>query len=62
MQYKLYCTIPKCVELRTLPNAIKLKFKRVDLENLIVKYDVIYDALEVTCNKNLKRPRNFGNI
>jgi hypothetical protein len=30
--------------------------------NFILQYDVIHDALEVICYKNLKRPRNFGDI
>ena len=59
--------VPKCVELRTLPNAIKLRFKKVYLlklylRNFILKYDVIHDALKVICNKNIKRLRNFGDI
>ena len=33
--------IPTCVELSTPPNAIKHKFKRVDLGNSILKYYVI---------------------
>ena len=33
--------------------------KRVDLGNSILKCDVIYDALKVICDKNLKRPRNL---
>ena len=27
-----------------------------------LKYDVIYDALKLICNKNLERPRKFGDI
>ena len=44
------------------PNAIKQKSKRVDLGNSILKYGFLYDALQVIFNKNLKRPRNFGDI
>ena len=57
-----YWKIPKCVELTTQPNAIKHKFKRVDLRNVTLKYDVIHAALEVICNKHLKRPRKFDDI
>ena len=39
-----------------------IKIKKKNLENFILKYDVIHDALEVMYNKNLKRPRNFGDI
>jgi hypothetical protein len=39
-----------------------MKLKKVDLKNLILKYDVIHDKLGVICNTNLKRPRNFGDI
>jgi hypothetical protein len=36
------------------------KCKKVDFGNLILKYDVIHDALKVMCNKKLQRIRNFG--
>ena len=29
---------------------------------MILKYDVIHDALKVICNKNIKCPRIFGDI
>ena len=54
--------MPKCVELLTPSNAIKYKFKKVELGNIILKYEVIHDALEVICNKNVKHPLNFGEI
>jgi hypothetical protein len=38
---------------------ISQKFKRMNLGNSILKYDVIDDALKVICNKN---PRNLGDI
>ena len=43
-------------------STIKYKFIELDLGNLILNYDIIHDALKVICNKNLKRPRNFGDI
>ena len=46
--------IPKCVELSTPPNAIKLKLKKIDLGNSILKYDLIIDAVKVISYKNLK--------
>jgi hypothetical protein len=52
--------VPKCVELRTPPSAIKLNLEKRDLRNKILKYDVNHDALKVRCNENLKRPRNLG--
>jgi hypothetical protein len=39
-----------------------MKMNRVDLENFILKYDVIHAALKVICNRNLKQPRNKGDI
>jgi hypothetical protein len=50
--------LQKCVEQRTPPNAIKYKFKKLDLGNSILKYD----ALKLIWNENIKRPRNFGGI
>jgi hypothetical protein len=47
--------MPKCAELRTLSNAIKWKFQRVDLENnilLTLKNHVRHDALKVICKQN----------
>jgi hypothetical protein len=41
---------------------MKWKFKKVDLGNSSLKYDVIHDALKVICNTNLKRSSNFGDI
>ena len=38
------------------------KFKKVDLGNSILKYDVIQDALKVICDKNIKSPREFGDM
>jgi hypothetical protein len=42
----------------TLRNAIKQKWKRVDLENLIWINGVIHDALNEICESNFKRPDN----
>ena len=36
--------------------------KKVDLRNSVLKYDVIHNALNVICDKNLKRPRNFSDM
>ena len=36
--------------------------KEVDFGNFISKYDVIYDALKLIWDKNLGRPRIFGDI
>ena len=44
----------------TKRNQIKIEKRR--LGNLILKYDVIHEALKVICNKNLKRPQNLGDI
>jgi hypothetical protein len=38
-------------------NDDRLKIRKIELGNLILKYDVIRDALQVIYNKNLKRPR-----
>jgi hypothetical protein len=54
--------IPKYEKQPTPANTIKWKFKKSDLENLIMKYDVIHDGLRVICKKKLKRPRNFDDI
>jgi hypothetical protein len=54
--------MPKFVELNTLPNAIKLKFEKVDLGNSLLKNDVNYNALKRIFNENLNRPRNFGDM
>jgi hypothetical protein len=35
----------------------KSRFGKFNLKN-----DVIYDALKLICNKNLERPRKFGDI
>ena len=40
----------------------QIKIFKVDLENAILKYDVIDDAFKVICNNNLKRSREFGDI
>jgi hypothetical protein len=40
----------------------QIKVKKVDLGNLILKYDVIKYAIKVIRNKNLKRPRNSGDM
>jgi hypothetical protein len=39
----------KYLEFRTLPKAIKEKFKKEDLGNSIMKYDVMSDALTEIC-------------
>jgi hypothetical protein len=49
------------VELRTPTNESKENSKKYR-GNLISKEDVGHDELLVICNKNLKRPRNFGDI
>ena len=38
------------------------KVTRLDLKIRISEYDVMHDALEVLCYKNLKRPRNSSDI
>ena len=40
----------------------QIKIVKIYLEILILQYDVIHDALEVLCYKNLKRSRNFGDL
>jgi hypothetical protein len=32
------------------------------MRKLILKYDVIHGVLKIICNKNIKHPRNFGDI
>ena len=44
--------------IKTSLNAIKQKFKTLDLENSLFKINIIYDALKVIFDNNLKRPRN----
>ena len=46
----------------TIKYSTKAILKKKDFGNLVFKYDVIYDALEVICNKNLKHFRNVGDI
>jgi hypothetical protein len=43
-------------------NSTEHNRKKVDLKNLILKYDVIHDALKVTFNKNSHNLRNFGDM
>jgi hypothetical protein len=50
--------IPKCVELRTQQNTFKQKLKKVDLENLILKYD----ALKIIYIKNFIHSRDFDDM
>ena len=40
----------------------QIKIQKVDLDNSILKYDVIHDTLKVICDKHLKCPRNFGDM
>ena len=35
------------------------KFKIIDFRNSILKYNIIYDALQIICQKNLIRQRNL---
>jgi hypothetical protein len=48
----------KCGEFNIPQNAIKVKFKE-ELERFNYKNDVIFDANEVICNKNLKIVRRY---
>jgi hypothetical protein len=38
------------------------KYKKVDLRNLISKYDVIYDGIEVIFYKNVQNLHYFGDM
>jgi hypothetical protein len=40
----------------------KMQIEKSRLGNLIFKYDVIHDALKLISDKNLKRPRNLGDM
>ena len=43
-------------------NTIKLKLKKVNFGNFIMKYDFLHDALIVICNQNLECPRYLRDI
>ena len=48
-----------------ITNSTKRKQRKIEkskFQNFILKYDVIHDALKLVCNKNLRRPRNFGDM
>ena len=40
----------------------QIQIKKKNLRNLILKYDVIHNALIAICNRNFKLPRYFGDI
>ena len=50
----------ECVEYSTKLNQTKIQTHRSG--NSILKYDVIYEALQMMCNKNLKSLRNYSRI